>query len=439
VPPSAVNLLAVTGDNRLLRFNSTTPGTIESSTPITGLQAGETIRGLDVRPATGQLYALGSTSRLYAIDPATAAAAPVGAGPFAVPLSGASFGFAFDPVADRIRVVSDAGQNLRLNPDTGAVFDADPNAPGTQPDAFLTSTYIVGSAYTNTVPGATASTLYAIDGANDWLVRLGGPNGNPSPDQGQVTAVGPLGVDSDWAPVPTAAFDITAADGSAFAALRVGGRTSLYTIDLATGKATAVGPIAAGSVVGLAAAPLLQASSVAVNGGTAQRSRVTELTVSFNGPATLPTNPAAAFRLTRTGPVGPTGDVALAVDLSASTAARTVARLTFSGPLTESGSLLEGIYRLTVLSAQVSAGGVALDGDGNGTPGGDFATPLHRLYGDCDGDGRVDNADFFMFRSTFGRSAGDPLYMSFLDINGDGRVDNADFIQFRTRFGIAPP
>jgi hypothetical protein len=131
----------------------------------------------------------------------------------------------------------------------------------------------------------------------------------------------------------------------------------------------------------------------------------------------------------RTVPGGPAGDVALAVDLSGSTAARTVARLTFSGPLTESGSLTDGDYRLTVL------GGQPLDGDGNGTPGGDAVTALYRLYGDGNGDRRVDNADFVQFRSTFGRAAGDPLYLADFDVNADGRVDNLDFFQLRTRFG----
>ena len=185
--------------------------------------------------------------------------------------------------------------------------------------------------------------------------------------------------------------------------------------------------------------PLLQVASVAVNGGTAQRSRVTDLTVTFSAPAILPDNPATAFRLTRTGPGGPAGDVALAVDLSASTAARTVARLTFSGPLTESGSLLDGDYRLTVLGGQVSAGGQPLDGDGNGTPGGDRVETLYRLYGDGNGDRRVDNLDFFLFRGTFGRAAGDPLYLASFDANGDGRVDNADFFAFRARFGTTLP
>jgi hypothetical protein len=184
---------------------------------------------------------------------------------------------------------------------------------------------------------------------------------------------------------------------------------------------------------------LAQVASVPVNGGAAQRSHVAEVTVTFSAAVTPPSDPRLAFRLTRTGPGGPAADVALTVDLSASTPARTVARLTFSGPLTEAGSLQDGAYTLRVLSSQVSAGGQPLDGDGDGAPGGDYVLAFHPLYGDGNGDRRVDNADFFLFRDAFGRSAGDPLYLAYFDFNGDGRVDNLDFFQLRARFGTTLP
>src|SRR5690348_12990411 len=57
--------LGVTGGSMLIRFNTATPGTINATVPITGLAGGDTIVGLDFRPATGQLYGLGSGSRLY--------------------------------------------------------------------------------------------------------------------------------------------------------------------------------------------------------------------------------------------------------------------------------------------------------------------------------------------------------------------------------------
>src|SRR5262245_44803582 len=135
--PSTV--MALTTSNRLLTFDSATPGHILSARPITGLASGESLLGIDVRPATGELYGLG-TNRLYVIDPNTGAAtlkavlAPDPADtndPFKS-LTGTSFGIDFNPAADRLRVVSDADQNLRINPDTGQVFTDAPlaYAPG---------------------------------------------------------------------------------------------------------------------------------------------------------------------------------------------------------------------------------------------------------------------------------------------------------------------
>ena len=148
--------------------------------------------------------------------------------------------------------------------------------------------------------------------------------------------------------------------------------------------------------------------------------------------------PSAAFRLSRTGP-GPAGDVAVAVDLSGSTPAATVARLTFAGPLTEFGSLADGNYTLRVLSGQVSTGGVALDGDGDGAPGGDYlldsSAGLYRLFGDVNGDRAVNGLDLAGFRAAFGAAAGGAAYRDYLDFNGDGAINGLDLAQFRSRFG----
>jgi hypothetical protein len=176
-----------------------------------------------------------------------------------------------------------------------------------------------------------------------------------------------------------------------------------------------------------------------INGGAAQRSRVTDIKVTFNQLVTFAGSPSAAFRVTRDGPGGQTGDVTLAVDLSASTATQTIARLSFSGGLTEFGSLIDGNYSLTVISSQVSAGGVALDGDLDGTPGGDLTMTFFRLYGDVNGDRAVNGLDLAAFRSTFGTVSSDATFVSALDFNGDGAINGADLTQFRNRFGVSLP
>src|SRR5262249_17139341 len=83
------------------------------------------------------------------------------------PVPGGTFGFDFDPVAARIRVVSDADQTLALNPDPGAAVGPATNlafAAG-DPNAAANPT-VVGSAYdrnfTSPAAATAATTLFAI-------------------------------------------------------------------------------------------------------------------------------------------------------------------------------------------------------------------------------------------------------------------------------------
>ena len=237
---SSTTIFGVTTANQLVRFSATTPGTITTIGTITGLQTGENILGIDFRPATGQLYALGSNSRLYTINLTTGAATL--ASTLSVTLSGTSFGVDFNPTVDRLRITSDAKQNLRVNVDTGAVtVDAMLNAPtGTAQDPTIGA-----SAYTNSFSGATTTTLYNIDFFRDRLTIQTPPNDGTQVRVGELspTAAPPVGNDITGALV---GFDIGSTDGTAFASLTptVGiGLSSLYTINLQTGLATLVGTI----------------------------------------------------------------------------------------------------------------------------------------------------------------------------------------------------
>jgi hypothetical protein len=175
---------------------------------------------------------------------------------------------------------------------------------------------------------------------------------------------------------------------------------------------------------------ILPTATAGVNDGSTQRSMVTRLTVTFSTAVTLD---PGAFALQRVS--GATVGLSQSVSVLNG---QTVAVLTFIGASVTAGSLDDGNYTLTVSSAKVrDAQGNALDGDGDGVAGGDYRLSLHRLYGDANGDRAVDNADFFLFRSTFGRTTVDPLFLAYFDANGDGTVDNADFFQFRARFGTS--
>ncbi len=231
----AVRLWGLTDANALISFGSGAPGVSSTPVPVTGLQAGESLLGIDVRPATGALYGLGSTGRIYVVDRVTGLAAAVSATPFGT-LSGSAFGFDFNPTVDRIRLVSNTGQNLRLHPDTGALAATD----GT----LTPSGAVTGAAYTNNRAGAVTTTLYDIDTTSDQLLIQNPPNA------GVLTVVGSLGVDA----TDVNGFDISATDGTAFAALTVGGTPQLYTITLASGAARPVGAIGGGVALrGLAA------------------------------------------------------------------------------------------------------------------------------------------------------------------------------------------
>ncbi len=163
-------IYGLTDDNRIVRFNSDSPGRVLQTIPVQGLQAGETLVGIDVRPATDALYAVTSASRVYQVNPVTGGARIV-IDPLTTSLNGTLYGVDFNPVADALRIISDADQNLRVRFSDGRTFaDSALNyGDGVNPA-------VSASAYTNNVPGATSTTLFDIDAGRDTLVRQDPPN-----------------------------------------------------------------------------------------------------------------------------------------------------------------------------------------------------------------------------------------------------------------------
>jgi hypothetical protein len=236
--PAHAVLLVATNGSTLVRFDSATPGST-TTVPVTGLAGGETLVGIDFRPANGLLYGVGASNRVFQINPITGAATPAGAA-FNPTLSGTSFGTDFNPFSDRIRQISNLEQNLRLSPDTGAAVGVDtPINPAGN---------LVAAAYSNNFPGTETTTLYDIDSAAGTLVIQSPPN------EGKITTVGSLGLGTNLN--ETIGFDISA-DGVAYAAITFTGVSRLYTVNLTTGLATAFGMISNGATpyLGIAAAP----------------------------------------------------------------------------------------------------------------------------------------------------------------------------------------
>ncbi len=229
---SAERIYAVDSRAVLVSFDSDRPAAMLSMNVIRGLRPGESIAGLDFRPANKKLYALSSTLRLYIIDPATGAATAVGGGPITSNVTGTRFGFNFNPVVDRIRIVTNSGQNLRAHPDTGALVTPDGQlnyADGGTPN-------VIAAAYTNSVAGATSTTLYDFDLARRALVIQSPPNDG--------TLSNFLVVKGDFSDVT--GFDISPATGNkGYLATRENGaaRVQLHEIDFAAGRVTLTGTI----------------------------------------------------------------------------------------------------------------------------------------------------------------------------------------------------
>jgi hypothetical protein len=132
------------------------------------------------------------------------------------------------------------------------------------------------------------------------------------------------------------------------------------------------------------------------------------------------------------------------VDSGGSTATQTIVRLTFTGPGVLAGSLADGRYTLTIFGDALTDGyGAKIDGDANGTPGGNFvfgdAQGLFRMFGDFNGDRQVDGFDFGAFSSTFNLTSQQAGFLAMFDINGDGQIDGFDFGHFSGRFNTVLP
>ncbi|MBD8565356.1 DUF4394 domain-containing protein [Oxalobacteraceae sp. CFBP 8763] len=233
-PPASAtvgDVVALTVSNRLISFDRAAPATIRTNVLVTGLQSGENLVGIDMRPADGMLYGVGSTGRLYTLDPVTGAAtnksrlaadAADTTDAFTA-LAGTNFGVDFNPMADRLRIVSNTGQSLRINVDTGATT-TDGSING-----GAANTAISASAYTNSFAGTGSTTLFGIDAANNTLYTQNPPN------NGTLANPVPLGIVAG----AVNGFDIDARTNMGYMVATVGGARNLYGVNLAATSAPA--------------------------------------------------------------------------------------------------------------------------------------------------------------------------------------------------------
>ncbi|MFE6130518.1 DUF4394 domain-containing protein [Streptomyces sp. NPDC056437] len=231
-----LSAIGLTTDQRLVEFPVHAPSKAWSLGRVTGLGGDTRLVGIDFRVQNERLYGVGNKGGIYTLNTRNAKATKVSQ--LTVALSGVRFGVDFNPAANRLRVISANGQNLRHNID-------DPAAPMTTTvDGTLTNPTmppstalgVTGAAYTNNdLNAATATSLFDIDTAND-RVSLQSPA-----NAGTLAPTGNLGVNAG----PSAGFDIyyspRTGTNQGFAALWTSGSYRMFKVNVLGGRASGYG------------------------------------------------------------------------------------------------------------------------------------------------------------------------------------------------------
>lgn len=234
-----LSAFGLTMANRLASFNLGAPGQARIVRAVTGLTGDTRLVGIDFRVQDRRLYGVGDAGGVYTVNTGTARATRVSQ--LTVPLDGTRFGVDFNPAADRLRVISDTGQNLRhdVNPGGTTTLDGPLTYPATPTTPAVPGTGITGAAYTNNdLDADTSTTLFDLDTALDQTVVQAPAN------SGMLSATGVFGVNAGT----DAGFDIytelrdgTAETSTGWASLRVGAARRLFSVNLLTGDVDPAG------------------------------------------------------------------------------------------------------------------------------------------------------------------------------------------------------
>ena len=244
------DVVGLTSDQRLLCFTRRGADRARTIGTVSNLQTDTALVGVDYRPANGLLYGVGNQGGIYTLDVTTAQATLVTR--TNVALNGTSFGTDFNPAADRLRIVSDTGQNLRVNlADGSTTVDGTLNYTAGTPTAGVT-----GAAYTNNdADPNTGTTLFDFDSVLDQVAVQSPPN------NGSLVATGKFGVDSGpeiGADIYSVVKNGTTVENHAFVAVRSGSTSWFAEVDLFTGRVANRDAFDAANVVIGIAVPLNQ-------------------------------------------------------------------------------------------------------------------------------------------------------------------------------------
>ncbi|MFO0797995.1 MAG: hypothetical protein U0804_10990 [Gemmataceae bacterium] len=176
-------------------------------------------------------------------------------------------------------------------------------------------------------------------------------------------------------------------------------------------------------------------AAVQVNDGSAQRSKVSAVTVTFDAVVPAANIGAGAFTLTRAEGGAYTATVASVTVVGG----QTLVTLAFAGPgVGADGALPDGTYSLSVDAGKVTDQlGQALDTDRDGVAGGPVTevVAFRTLFGDLNGDGRVDGQEVAASAHANGARRGEAGYLWYLDFDGDGVINGKDHREVARRNG----
>lgn len=246
---NAEPIIGLVGSTRIVTFDSVTPGVITSSGAISGIPTGETLTGIDLRPANNQLYSVSTSGNLYVIarDASGGGFTATSLGSLTTAPNGQSFGIDFNPTVDRLRFVSDTNQNLRINTIS---------PPGTIVDGAITlngssNIDLVGVGYTNSFAGATTTTLFGLDAVTDSLVRATNANAGTYTNTNTLGNIFlPLGSGITFTAADRVSFDISGSTNQGFFTIN----DSLFSVDQLTGLGTFIGGLGAQGITGITVA-----------------------------------------------------------------------------------------------------------------------------------------------------------------------------------------
>ena len=239
----SLKAVGLTADGRLLCFPTNSADKAEVVGPVYGLgSADSALIGIDFRAQDGKLYGVGNGGGVYTIDPTSGQATLVSQLTVALDPMATSFAVDFNPAADRLRILSDTGQNLRHNVNAGGVTATDATLTIAAGANVVTATGVTAAAYTNNdLAASTGTTLYDVATMQDQVVVQSPPNGIPGGAAANLVPTGSLGVDAG----SSAGLDIysvvvngVSVDNLGFGVLNVAGSSGFYSVNFQTGQAT---------------------------------------------------------------------------------------------------------------------------------------------------------------------------------------------------------